>query len=281
MTADRAADAQLALACMMAESAYDPAHPEIIQPPLDSRLASRYTLRGNVTAQDAVFRREIPLGTQRVFYGWLLEETAAPGRFLLVIRGTAGGVEWCEDATGLPMAYGISGARVHRGFYELYRTFLYTAAGTSTHQPALSGVAGAVSSGSVTVVGHSLGSALASYWAYELADIALLGSRVSVRLFASPRPGDGHFADLFAVRIKDAIAYAFDPDLVPKVPFGFGYTPLHCLQEIEPAAAAVRIKMNPDCCHHAYSYCALLSPEIAASAVLTIADATFHACLLS
>src|SRR6185437_10642993 len=109
----------------------------------------------------------------------------------------------------------------------------------------------AVGTGSLTVVGHSLGAALASYTAFDAA-YALGKQRCAARLFASPRPGDASFASEFAGRLSDCVSYAYAMDIVPMVPVGFGYCALEpFVAKLSGATAAARIRITPLCNHHA------------------------------
>jgi pimeloyl-ACP methyl ester carboxylesterase len=69
------------------------------------------------------------------------------------------------------------GVQVEQGFWNVYQTMSLADPGTgvTTHQNAAEGVGDTVGTGTVVVVGHSLGSALATYFADDLAE--RVGSR--------------------------------------------------------------------------------------------------------
>ncbi len=78
---------------------------------------------------------------------------------------------------------------VEHGFWGIYASMQMTAVdGTLINPDAAAGIAALVGAGSVTVTGHSLGSALASYLSFDLA--SRLGDRIGAYLFASPRTGN-------------------------------------------------------------------------------------------
>src|ERR1700759_4914380 len=79
------------------------------------------------------------------------------------------------------------------------------------------GVADKVGNAAVTVVGHSLGSAIATYLTYDLAKLAK--GPVSACLFASPRTGNAAWVAAFDAAIKDYALFNYILDIVPKVPF--------------------------------------------------------------
>src|SRR6185437_5634308 len=130
------------------------------------------------------------LGDRTVFYGWLLRHQVSPGTFLCLIRGTKDLIEWAEDAEGVPVeAPGVPG-KVEQGFHGIYTSMRLRHPGGSD-MPLVSAIEAIVGLGTVTVAGHSLGAALATYLAADLADTARLGDRVTARIYCSPRPGDG------------------------------------------------------------------------------------------
>lgn len=215
-----------------------------LAPPLDPRIG--LTLCGHILGVDRV------LGNQsKVCYGFLAKDG---DDFVALIRGTADTLEWCEDSEFLLTDHG-GGAKVELGFFGLYSRMTYVPLGGTEH-PLGQGIAGAIGSGSIKVVGHSLGAALATYLTLDLA--IAFGDRVSGCFLASPRPGDGAFAALFHSVVKNYVAYAFALDLVPRVPMGFSFSPLPNTIEIDPDNGGARIKFGIWCNHHAIDYAALL-----------------------
>ena len=114
--------------------------------------------------------------------------------------------------------------------------------------------------GPVTVVGHSLGSALATYLTLDLAR-AGLSARVSACLFASPHPGDQAFVALFDQTIADYRLFNYILDIVPRVPPGLGYAALPRRTVIRPSTAEAAIRFDIGCNHHVICYCAMLDYE--------------------
>ena len=124
--------------------------------------------------------------------------------------------------------------------------------------PTIATAAGAA--GPVTVVGHSLGAALATYLALDLARGGL-GTRVSACLFASPHTGNQAFVELFDKTITDYRLFNYILDVVPRVPLGLGYSPLPRRTVIQPATAEANIRVTIECNHHVICYCAMLDYE--------------------
>lgn len=255
-SANRAEDARLAVLVLAAEQMYDTHGPHAIGPPVDRRIAANWSLRGYIVGTDAIIRLlgGLALGEQRVFYGLLLQHRTTLGQFAAVIRGTAGSVEWCEDLEGLPKMSRWPG-RVESGFQGIYDSFAYCAPG-APEIPLIGAISTAVGAGTLTVVGHSLGSALATYLAYELS--SALPGRVALRVWASPHPGDVAFMAAVAATVPNHAHYLNPNDIVPKVPVCFGYTHLANTIPIGPENERVSIKSDWGCSHHLTSYLALM-----------------------
>lgn len=275
----QAADARYALLALIAEDMYS--DPAVLEPPPDPRLeAGGWVIRGYITGCDALFRRRmtVALFDRRVFYGFLAESTETPGVFACVVRGTDGLIEWIEDAEFLLSAHPVTG-RVEAGFWGIYQTMRYHFQGSEEEVPLLQGLVREIGAGQVTVIGHSLGAALATYLACDLAAPALLGAQVAGRFFASPRPGDDTFAAHVGQQIADCQVYAYELDIVPRVPFGFGFAHLAAFVRFAAGESGVRLKLNPFCSHHALSYLAMLDPKSIDLAALPSKDREYAACI--
>lgn len=254
MTPDRAADVRLGWPVMLAFDTHAAA-PTLLEPPPDPRLAPDWIMRGYITGFDAIFRAEAALEMgARVCYGLLLEAATQPGEFVVAIRGTANLLEWADDGEFIQCPHPLGG-HVESGFWSIFESMLFRTPG-GKDVPVVGGIADAIGHGTVTVVGHSLGGPLAAYLTLDLAERP--GLRVRGRFFASPRPGDAAFADLFDRTVADYVAYAYLLDAVPHVPFGLGYTPLHNLVEIRPGESKARIGFGLTCSHHLVCYLAEL-----------------------
>lgn len=215
-----------------------------LAPPIDPRMG--LTLCGHILGVDRV------LGDQsHVCYGLLAKDGDS---YLALIRGTADALEWFEDAEFL-LTNHPGGGSVEVGFFGLYERMSYVPMGGAP-QPLGPGIAGAIGASPIRVVGHSLGAVLATYLTLDLA--LAFGDRVSGCFLASPRPGDGRFAALFHGVVKNYVAYAYQLDLVPRVPMGFDFCELPGTIEIDPDNGGARLKFSLWCNHHAIDYAALL-----------------------
>ncbi|MGA2056345.1 MAG: hypothetical protein ABSG88_13630 [Bradyrhizobium sp.] len=217
--------------------------------------------------------------TKRVFYGFLARDKANPASFVAVVRGTEGIIEWLIDAEFLLIPHPRhAGVQVEQGFWNIYQTMSLAdaATGVTTFQNAAEGIAKTVGAGGVTVTGHSLGSALATYLTDDLAE--RLGPRASACLFASPRTGDAAWTALFASTVTNYQLYNYILDLVTHVP-ALGYATLTNATVIQPATAQAGIRLDIFCNHHAICYCAMIDYAGTLPFTTSPQDASCVACI--
>jgi Lipase (class 3) len=254
--------------------------------PTPVQLPGNYKFVAWVQMQDFVFSP-----TAYVFYGMLAQNPSGANDYVLAIRGTSNPTEWWDDFTSmLPWAWDAFGGDVGYGFFRIYKTLriIYPLKGHSLTEAASAGktesleavgsfadqVAEAVrrhaaesapaasaeaaaAPMSVTVVGHSLGSALATLY---VADNSVKKNVKTPLLctLASPCVGDYTFATninnlgIASWRIVNA------PDLVPMVPF-FPFWHIDTKYEYNSLNSAV---WSLECCHSIDTYLHLLNPKL-------------------
>ena len=100
-------------------------------------------------------------------------------------------MEWIIDGQFLPQDVTRGpGMKVEHGFWSIYETMtLNNVDGSLLRKDTAAGIAKLVgATDTATVVGHSLGSALATYLSFDLSKH--IGDRLRACLFASPRTGN-------------------------------------------------------------------------------------------
>lgn len=269
--------ATLVLAC---EDMFS-ANPAVLEPVVDDRISENWNVLGVVTGLDS-FLHELRYwitGDREVFYGLVLQAKAVPATLALVIRGTGDTVEWGLDFEGLPKTDTRYPGLVETGFAAIADSFLYRPVGGSAAVSLTAGlrVLAVPPSNHLTVAGHSLGSALATYKAYDAA--LLMPGRVSLRVWASPHAGNAAFVAAFAALVPDHVHYRNPNDKVPKVPIGFGYCALPNTVDLGPAVEGVEIKDDVGCSHHLLSYIALQDIDSVVR-VVRDADRPFMTCIV-
>jgi triacylglycerol lipase len=271
-----------------------------LDPPLDPVIAAAYDLIGYVAASDALIEFDAKLNKKvmrasglTVFYGFLARSKANAHQYIAVIRGTGSLLEWLKDAQGLPVPHSPSNGQVEMGFSSIYDTMTYRgySGGQFVGAPvrASTGIAAAASEGKVTVVGHSLGSALATYLALDLATIEKMNDRVTTSMFASPHTGDVPFVHYFDQNVATYTLYNYSRDFVPTVPFALGYAALPRAIRFTPDDAQADIKYNAllplelhnlACQHHAVCYAAMLDFHATDWKQVPAIDQTCAACIV-
>ncbi|WP_342619798.1 lipase family protein [Rhodoferax sp. GW822-FHT02A01] len=244
--------------------------PRNIPPFVDQRIAQKgWSIVGFLSASDDIqavggtIRQTVMGAGDRVSYGYVAtkgEET------IIAIRGTDGAEEWGDDLDFLMMSHRNSKVPgyVDQGFYSIYSTMqFHPIAAPSTGVPVVSGILAISNSGTIRVLGHSLGAALATYLTL---DLNLAGSIATACLFASPKTGNGSFVDFFESTVTNYDLFNYERDVVPTVPkFDIlhlsVYHDLRQAKTIPADITSAAITDNPACNHHLICYTALLDLE--------------------
>jgi hypothetical protein len=209
-------------------------------------------------------------GDQRVSIGLVLQAVGA-GDVVIAIRGTEGVQEWIHDADfGLVPCPFLAGAghtagHTEDGFTEMYlsmTTSLDPTCPTVPHTLPTLNFPKPVTS--VTICGHSLGGALATLLALDVAANTPF-KNPTVYTYASPRTGGPQFAATYNQVVPNTFRVAGRLDLVPKLPLPplyehvLGHYDLNSVQLGLPP----RILIRPDlvCLHILTSYLFLLSTQ--------------------
>jgi hypothetical protein len=142
-------------------------------------------------------------------FGFVVRE-AASGAILLVIRGTQTPREWLHNFTAVPNPFTLvpGFGLIHLGFERMHRSV------RASLQAGLSGIAPDVR---VTVVGHSLGGAMAILAAVDLKR-NLTRTNVDVCTVGGPRVGKSDFRRNFNREIPACFRLTNQFDIVPHVP---------------------------------------------------------------
>lgn len=246
-------DTRLARLAVLVMYAWDMCSHDLhdLTPPPDVRIDhDGWTVCGYLSGNDDIDGHHI----RAACYGFVAHNAA--GEYVVVIRGTAGAREWVDDAKfRLKTPDAPFQGKVENGFYTIYRSMRYRPAGREGDMPLAAGIAALAGTRPLTVTGHSLGAALATYLALDLAATERC-AQVALRAFASPRPGDSAFAAGFVKNVGDYQVINYRHDAVPKLPLmRFASLPAVRLLDASPQ---VTIAAGKTCSHHLISYIALL-----------------------
>lgn len=175
----------------------------------------------------------------------------------IAVRGTEGIWEWLQDAKFFPRPFhNVPGSGLTEdGFTDMYLSFSLTPSPSSTF---LKDVASLLSpNAAVTVAGHSLGAALATLFALDMA----FNTRFQICLYtlASPRVGDLTFHNLFDHVVPSAFRVANRLDVVTQLPPPLLYFHVGDDTELVPPGA---MEFTVPCEHHLTTYFNMLATLI-------------------
>jgi len=214
-----------------------------------------------------------------VTFGFLA--VSAAKELVAVIRGTDSLLEWLHDASFLMVPTPINGSHgfTEDGFTAVYRSLrIGQANGTPSTKDSIKGYLDNGAAASVTVCGHSLGGALATFLTLDV------GLNTSCRTptaysYASPRAGDHNFAGSFNAAISSCYRIANRQDLVPKLPpiLPLPYEHVNTQYELNPPQG--KIDPSIPCMHHLTTYLWLMAQLVGSNAYPLdgcVSTGTFH-----
>ncbi|MEO3946979.1 lipase family protein [Gorillibacterium sp. CAU 1737] len=140
-------------------------------------------------------------------FGFILE---APDEIIIAFRGTSSANDWVSDLIASQKSFDCveEPCLTHRGFTAIY---------SSARDGIFSALSDLSSTKALTVTGHSLGAALATLCAADVASNGTFSS-FSLYTYGSPRVGDPAFVDSFSGKITDRHRFANLFDIVTYVP---------------------------------------------------------------
>ncbi len=198
--------------------------------------------------------------TDTVSIGLVLWQ-ASTGEAVIAIRGTQGLLEWFQDAKiGTEKCPFTEAGDTEDGFTDVYKSFAVSAPGGSSVTASLATIFGSKQVNSLTICGHSLGGALATLQALDVAANSKF-KNPTVYTYASPRTGDAQFASTYDSKVPSTFRIVNTADLVPKLPLPPPYEHVHGeykLRALKFFPPAVLVEPNPLCEHVLETYLHLL-----------------------
>ena len=225
-----------------------------------------YTVVTTIYANDLATDINPSRGDDEVSIGLICQDQA--GNVVIAIRGTEGTLEWIHDADFLqvPCPFLAGAGHTEDGFTAMYESLRTGAAANSPSVvSALATLKFPHPVSSMTICGHSLGGALATLLALDVAANTAFNNP-AVYTYGSPRTGDSLFASTFDQVVKNSYRVANRLDIVPTLPPPVDYD--HVLNPVDltpirllPWPQKVLVKFNPGCEHSLITYMYLLSLE--------------------
>ena len=225
-----------------------------------------YQVVTSIFANDLATDMNPDRGKARVSIGLVLQ-AATSGDVVIAIRGTEGIQEWIHDAEFLLVTCPFLPGAGHTedGFTAMYlsmTTSLDPSCPSVTHSLPTLAFARPVTS--ITICGHSLGGALATLLALDVAANPPF-KNLAVYTYASPRTGGPQFAATYNQVVPNTNRIAGRLDLVPKLPLPPLYEHVLGLYEVNSIKLGfppkILIKPELACLHFLSSYLYLLSQK--------------------
>jgi pimeloyl-ACP methyl ester carboxylesterase len=236
-----------------AQTAYNPGDViNVAYDPINVTYSVVTSFYGNDLATEARPGRALAI----VSFGFVAQDPA--GNVVIAIRGTEGVWEWVQDARFLLVRCPfLPGAGfTEDGFTAVYESLRITRDAASPRLvDALRDMVFPHPVTSLTICGHSLGGALVTLLALDVAANTRFKSPI-VYTYASPRTGDPSFASTYDQVVPHTVRIASRLDLVPKLPTVPLYAHVLALYELNPM---LRVKFDILCQHHLTTYLHLLS----------------------
>ncbi len=224
-----------------------------------------YTVATTIYANDLATDMNPARADVEVSIGLICQQNNT-GDVAIALRGTEGTLEWIHDAEFLqvPCPFLAGAGHTEDGFTDMYLS-LRTGAdpGAPTVVKALATLLFSQPVGSVTICGHSLGGALATLLALDVAANTTF-TDPSIYTFASPRTGDSLFASTFDQVVKNSYRIANRLDVVPALPPPVDYEHVLTRYDLNPIRLVplppkVLVKYSVLCEHSLATYLYLLS----------------------
>jgi len=191
-------------------------------------------------------------------FGFIAQSPAgvAP-QIVVAIRGTEGIWEWVQDArfNRVTCPFAAGAGTTDDGFTDVYMSLTTGSPSGPRVVSALAPLLKAAPTATLTITGHSLGSALATLLALDVVEQGVTDTP-AVTTFASPLVGDGQFAATYNSELPNTWRIANAVDIVPKLPPpNWGFVHVNTLFSVSSLGKA---KLNPVCCHAMDTYLYLL-----------------------
>jgi len=238
--------------------------------------AANYEVVTTIYANDLATDENPDRGKARVSIGLILQSAGA-GDVVIAIRGTEGYMEWIHDAQFLlvPCPFMPSAGNTEDGFTSMYSSLRIAEDPTSkTVTQAMTPASFKRPVTSITICGHSLGGALATLLALDVAvNTPFFPTALT---YASPRTGDPQFVRTYNHCVPNTVRIANRLDAVPNLPFPplyehvIGEFPLNPVKvTLIPFSVTPLLKPNIVCLHILPSYLHLLS-QLAGGPILNL-----------
>lgn len=186
--------------------------PGVTNPSQPSNFPKGWRLVKNINAEAF-----ISFYHQKEFIGFVAQSTDEPNRFVVVLHGTEGIVDFLDDFEFQMVDFYLisNGGKTEYGFTRFYESFSFVDPNSGDSQKLEDYLRELSKKTSFTVAGYSMGGALATLHAVVLAE---RNFSVDTYLFASPMVGNAAFVKTYNALVQNSYRIVNQPDIVPKLP---------------------------------------------------------------
>lgn len=219
-------------------------NPQPVPLPQPGPLPGRWTIVKNIDAEAVA-----GFFSQKEFIGYVAQSEIDPSRYAFVLHGSEGIADFLDDFEFLKTDFTMvpNGGKTEYGFTRFYESLSFVDPVSQSSQTLTAYLASLNPSDSYTVVGHSLGAALATLHAVVLASMDIPVE--AAWLFASPMVGDSTFVNTYNSLVRTSYRIVNKPDIVPQLPGTLlGYEHVNQLVEIN-SLDYPEIKRSVGCFH--------------------------------
>lgn len=225
------------------EVAYEMYVPGVTNPKQPSNFPKGWRLVKSINAEAVVgfFR-------QKEFIGFIAQSIDEPSKFIVAMHGTEGVADFLDDFEFLMTDFNLipNGGKTEYGFTRFYESLSFVDPLSGVSQNLGDYLKELNQNASYTVVGFSLGGALATLHAVVLASCDI---PVEAYLFASPMVGNTAFVNVYNSLVSKSYRIVNKPDVVPQLPGTWlGYEHVNTLFEIN-SLNYPEIKRTISCFH--------------------------------
>lgn len=235
----------------------NPSFPTASSFPREADLFKQFAPIANLQGKDKA-------GSQRQeFYGHIWRSNDSSSTLVISIRGTSGAQEWIDDVKFelVPFSDKATHGQVELGFKEIFNSFTLASPDSASVISLNDYLESLHDIETLIVVGHSLGSSLATLTAYSATQL-VASTLVKSLTFASPLTGDSAFANAYRSNIVNGIRIVNQPDIVPRLPLPeMGYQQVW--HEVEVSSLEQSETVNSVACYHSLNtYLHLLDSRV-------------------
>jgi len=205
--------------------------------------------------------------SRMVFFGYVAQSIAQPNQLIIAIRGTEAPLEWLIDFELWPTTFTTiptAELLVENGFFSIFNTttFVDSSGNAVPRADLLAPLVAADDAASLTIVGHSLGGALATMLTLDVLYIApSLKPYTTLYTLASPAVGNSAFADYFNAAVQTSFRVWNEYDLVPRAFWFYTHVSGDGDEIIQTDQQYDEITFSPPCEHALTTYLWLLDPN--------------------